>query len=149
MFESGFRTIRISLESVSPDIQKIKGNSKVTNELFRDAVENLYRAGYRPGDLECYLIMGLPGQSVETVQQSLRFVADLGVVARLATFSPIPGTPEAEEARAIIGDEFIQEPLLQNHSHFPLRNTMITESDLQKLKLECSFHNQNVAKQLI
>ena len=144
MHDAGFKTIRLSLESVSPEIQKVQGNSKVNNKMFADAVLNLYRAGYEPGDLECYLIQGLPGQTMDDVLASLKFVADLGVVSRLATFSPIPGTPEADAARKLIGDEFLREPLLQNHSVFPLRNKSMTSDELQVIKVECNFHNERV-----
>ena len=144
MHASGFSTIRLSLESVSPEIQKVQGNSKVNNKMFESAVWNLHRAGYKQGDLECYLIQGLPGQKMNDVIASLEFVADLGVISRLATFSPIPGTPEAEAARHLIGDEFLREPLLQNHSVFPLRNKTMTSEELQQIKLECNFHNEEV-----
>ena len=144
MRAAGFETIRLSLESVNPEIQKIQGNRKVNNALFERAVKNLYQAGYREGDLECYLIQGLPGQSMEDVLNSLSFVADLGVVARLATFSPIPGTPEAEMARKRIGDEFLTEPLLQNHSVFPLRNTSMSEEDLQQIKHQSNANNAKI-----
>ena len=43
MFESSFRTIRLSLESVNPEIQKVQSNNKVTNNLFTKAIQNLYR----------------------------------------------------------------------------------------------------------
>jgi radical SAM superfamily enzyme YgiQ (UPF0313 family) len=149
MFASGFKTIRLSLESVNPDIQKVQANKKVTNELFQNAITNLYNAGYQPGELECYLIQGLPEQTLEDVRNSLNFACDLGVLARLATYSPIPGTAEAELARKRIGDDFIREPLLQNHSYFPLKNALMTEEDLQRLKLECNRNNESIRKTLI
>ena len=144
MHTSGFKTIRLSLESVNPDIQKVQGNNKVTNQLFANAVNNLYRAGYNEGDVECYLIQGLPDQKLQDVRNSLKFVADLGVIARLATFSPIPGTPEAEAARKRIGENFMVEPLLQNHSYFPLKNTGMTEQDLHDFKDVCNSNNERI-----
>jgi radical SAM superfamily enzyme YgiQ (UPF0313 family) len=148
MYQCGFRTIRLSLESADAEIQKRQGNSKVTNASFRAAVEHLNRAGYGTGELESYLIMGLPGQTADQVRNSLEFVSDLGVIARLATFSPIPGTPEAEEARRKIGNAFLQEPLLQNHSVFPLKNTSMTQDDLQEIKLECARNNDRIRQSI-
>jgi radical SAM superfamily enzyme YgiQ (UPF0313 family) len=144
MREAGFVTIRLSLESVNPDIQKVQGNNKINNQLFELAVKNLYRAGYREGELECYLIQGLPGQTMHDVRRSLAFVSDLGVTARLATYSPIPGTREAKLAQDRIGDDFLTEPLLQNHSFFPLKNTAMTQEDLQMIKYECNANNQRL-----
>ena len=149
MRAAGFVTIRLSLESVNPEIQRIQGNNKVNNDLFERAVRNLYLAGYREGELECYLIQGLPGQTMKDVRNSLAFVADLGVVARLATYSPIPGTREAELARQRIGDDFLNEPLLQNHSIFPLKNTVMSEEDLQTIKNECSANNQRIRSHVV
>jgi radical SAM superfamily enzyme YgiQ (UPF0313 family) len=146
MYASSFQTIRLALESVSPEIQKVQGNNKVNNTMFENAVVNLYRAGYGEGDLECYLIQGLPGQTVEDVRSSLKFVSNLGVIARLATFSPIPGTAEAEAARKEIGDDFLREPLLQNHSVFPLRNKAMTAQELQEIKHECNAYNETIRK---
>jgi radical SAM superfamily enzyme YgiQ (UPF0313 family) len=144
MFQSGFATIRISLESVNPEIQKNQGNRKVDNTLFRQAISNLYRAGYHEGDIECYLIMGLPGQTRKDVEDSLEFVADLGVIARLATFSPIPGTVEARAAEKFLGSRFFEEPLLQNHSCFPLRQQAMSEEELQALKWRCNENNTSI-----
>ena len=144
MFESSFRTIRLSLESVNPEIQKVQSNNKVNNALFTRAIRNLYNAGYKPGEIECYLILGLPNQKPSDVRESLAFVADLGVIARLAVFSPIPGTAEAETARKIIGDAFLHEPLLQNHSVFPLKDDSMTEDELQQIKLECKRNNDQL-----
>jgi pyruvate-formate lyase-activating enzyme len=148
MYQSSFRTIRLSLESVNPEIQKLQGNNKVNNVLFTRAIKNLYAAGYKPGDIECYLILGLPNQRPTDVRDSLSFVADLGVIARLAVFSPIPGTAEAEAARKIIGDDFLHEPLLQNHSVFPLKDSSMTEDELQKIKLESKDLNRRVTESL-
>lgn len=144
MFRSGFRTIRLSLESTNPEIQKLQGNNKVNNHLFEMAVRNLHQAGYQRGDLECYLIMGLPGQTPPEVRAGLSFVEELGVVSRLATFSPIPGTPEAELARKTIGDSFLEEPLLQNHSVFPMKDISMTADELQRIKFECAAANARV-----
>jgi molybdenum cofactor biosynthesis enzyme MoaA len=146
MHRSGFRTIRLSLESTDPELQKTKGNSKITNPEFERAIHNLYRVGYKEGDIECYLIMGLPEQTPNDVRNSLQFVSELGVVARLATFSPIPGTAEAREAERLIGDAYIQEPLLQNHSYFPLKNQMMTEDELQAIKDLCNTNNRRLKK---
>ncbi|MFQ5824230.1 MAG: hypothetical protein ACE5JB_09265 [bacterium] len=74
-------------------------STKVDNESFVRAVRNLYQAGYQIGELEAYVMMGLPGQSIEEVLQSMAFVHTQGVKIRLAAFSPIPGT--VEWARAV------------------------------------------------
>jgi molybdenum cofactor biosynthesis enzyme MoaA len=147
MYQCGFQTIRLSLESVDPEIQKSQANRKITSALFEEAISNLYKAGYTRGDLECYLIMGLPNQTIDPVMKSLEFVSRLGVIARLATFSPIPGTPEAAKARKWVNEDFLQEPLFQNHSCFPLRNAGMNDAELQLIKLECKRNNEKIRKE--
>ncbi|HSE39546.1 MAG TPA: hypothetical protein VLH08_02170, partial [Acidobacteriota bacterium] len=56
----------------------------------------------------------------------------------------IPGTPEAAAARKIIGDGFLYEPLLQNHSAFPLKDASMTEDELQAIKLKCKANNDAI-----
>ena len=144
MFLAGFRTIRLSLESADAGIQKSKAGGKVDNRSFSEAVENLCRAGYTPGQLEAYLLMGLPDQQPDEVRRTLDFVAGLGVIARPATFSPIPGTAEAEAARSLVGESFVTEPLLQNDSCFPLREWGATGEQMEALKRHCLRNNSMI-----
>ena len=111
---ANFRTIRLSLESIDP---KIAGDSsgKVARGEYAAAVRNLRAAGYSREDCETYILLGLPGQSVDSVKDTIRFVQDHGGKPKLAEFSPIPGTPSFEEAAAKM-PELRTEPLLQNNS---------------------------------
>lgn len=112
--ESGFITIRLSLESIDPTIAKT-GSSKVARNEYAEAVKNLQKAGYEPNDCETYILLGLPGQSIESVKDSIKFVRDCGGKAKLAEFSPIPGTISFLQARKRI-PALATEPLLQNNS---------------------------------
>lgn len=121
MWQSGFKTIRLSFETSNEDRRKDMF-SKVSNKDMIRAVQLLTTAGYRPDDLEAYVMMGLPFQSLEEIIASIVFVHNLGVQVRLASFSPIPGTVEFERAvKARLIDENI-DPLLTNKSIFPLKN---------------------------
>jgi hypothetical protein len=64
--------------------------------------------------LGAYILAGLPGQPLSEVQDTVRFVHSLGVQAKLALFSPIPGTPDGDIALPPDAD-----PLLQNNTVFP------------------------------
>jgi len=91
MVRSGFTTIRLSLETISEDRNRdISG--KVTAEGFTKAVNNLRSTGFLQNNIEAYILMGLPGQSVEEVVDTLFFTAGQGVITKLAAYSPIPGT---------------------------------------------------------
>lgn len=112
--KSGFMTIRLSLESIDPSIVKT-GSSKVARNEYAEAVKNLQKAGYGANDCETYILLGLPGQSVESVKQTIKFVRDCGGKAKLAEFSPIPGTLSFLKAVKKI-PKLATEPLLQNNS---------------------------------
>ncbi len=133
MYRSHFMTIRLSFET-SNDARRKDMYSKVTNEDMIRAVENLVAAGYKAGQLESYVLMGLPGQSLEEVIASVLFVHNLGVQVRLASFSPIPGTREfdrAVEAGKIPADI---DPLLTNKTIFPLRDQNFTYETFRKVR---------------
>ncbi|PIS30057.1 MAG: radical SAM protein, partial [Candidatus Marinimicrobia bacterium CG08_land_8_20_14_0_20_45_22] len=118
MKEVGFETIRLSLESVAPEIQHASSN-KVNNDVFIQTMSVLENAGFPRNRIEVYLIAGLPEETLEQVIDSVRFVADQGAISRLAFFTPIPGTVEWEKARrkGLVSDD--TDPLLTNNSVFP------------------------------
>ena len=116
---SGFKTLRLSYESTSPDRQKAMGK-KVTDADLNHAVTHLKSAGFTSNEIGAYVLMGLPGQLLDEVVDSLFFVLGLNIRVSLASFSPIPGTESWEEAVAlgIIPQDL--DPLLTNNSIFPM-----------------------------
>jgi radical SAM superfamily enzyme YgiQ (UPF0313 family) len=121
-YRSGFKTIRLSFESIHPDRQ-LDMKNKVTPGNLSRAVANLEKAGYKKNSLEAYVMMGLPRQSMEEVYESILFVHTLGIKIRLASYSPIPGTVDYDRA---IGENLFQknaDPLLTNKTVFPLYRT--------------------------
>ncbi len=130
MARSGFETIRISLETTNPDRQDVTGG-KVSTEEVSTAVMNLLHAGIRKQAIGIYLLVGLPGQDLQEVEQGIEFARSLGIRPYLAEFSPIPGTVEWEklEKAGIISMEM--DPLLTNNSVF-FRH--FTEFPRQKLE---------------
>jgi hypothetical protein len=118
MFRSGFRTVRLSFETADEGRQAENG-PKVTNADLMDAIDHLKAAGYQGKELEVYVLAGLPGQSLEEMVESVMFVARLGAKARLAFYSPIPGTGEWEKAVRLFGFDPEADPLLHNNSIHP------------------------------
>ena len=74
MYAAGFKTIRISLETSDVVRQKLTG-PKVTNNGFTRAVERLKAAGFTAEDIGVYLLMGLPGQPLKEVVESIQVCA--------------------------------------------------------------------------
>jgi len=121
MKRTGFQTIRISLESIIPKWQKASTN-KVSTDHFEQALKNLENAGYRRSAIEAYLIMGLPEQRYSDIEKSIRYVAKLGAVSRLASYSPIPHTAHWNQAKTMGSVWDDMDPLLTNNTLYPCAN---------------------------
>lgn len=131
--ETGFKTIRLSLESIDTKVAH-DSSSKVAAREYASAVKALLASGYASGDCETYILAGLPGQDVRSVKDTIRFVHECGGVPKLAEFSPIPGTPYFEEAARSL-PELRTEPLLQNNSVYCSYFSKSVAADvLQELK---------------
>jgi hypothetical protein len=115
---AGFRTIRLGLET-SDMLQHEVLDKKVSEGEFEEAVHNLQKAGYNKRDIGAYIIMGLPGQSVDSVSRTIDFVDNTGAVPFLAEYSPLPHTPLWEEAVACSGYDLVSEPLFHNNTLLP------------------------------
>lgn len=131
--EANFKTLRLSLESIDPKIAR-ESSGKVAMQQYETAVKNLHNAGYSDKDCETYILLGLPGQTIESVKATIDFARNCGGTAKLAEFSPIPGTPLFEQAAEKL-PQLRTEPLLQNNSVYSsfVSHTM-SEQTLQELK---------------
>jgi radical SAM superfamily enzyme YgiQ (UPF0313 family) len=125
---AGVTTVRLSLETIDPDRQQTTGG-KVTTEAFAQAVSHLQSAGYGTKELAAYILAGLPGQALAEVEETVTYVHSLGVQAKLALFSPIPGTPDGD--RALAGDA---DPLLHNNTVYPYLQEAGYMPELQRIK---------------
>ncbi len=76
------------------------------------------------------ILAGLPDQPLDEVETAVRFVHSLGVQAKLALFSPIPGTPDGD--RALPSDV---DPLLHNNTVYPYLLSLEFVHCLQQIKL--------------
>lgn len=127
-----FKTIRLSYESSSPPRQQMMG--KVTDDDLIKAIENLERAGYPRNQIDVYVMMGLPNQSVDEIIKTMLFVTQLGAKIRLASYSPIPGTEDWEIVKAHYNFSDDTDPILTNNSIFPLRTSEMNTDTFEKLK---------------
>ena len=133
LFRTGFRTIRLSLEGIDT-ANRQAGARKTSPGDYSAAVANLLEAGFRPDQVETYVLAGLPGQRACDVASSIGFVRSMGARAKLAQFSPIPGTPLFDEV-VRTHPEVQEEPLLQNNTFYsPCVSGEITPEELQSLK---------------
>jgi radical SAM superfamily enzyme YgiQ (UPF0313 family) len=115
---SGFKTIRLGLETSDADRQNHL-DKKVSEGEFEKAVQNLAKAGFKREDIGAYVLMGIPGQSVKSVEDTVGFVHEVGAIPYLAEFSPIPHTPLWEDSLAHSTYDLAAEPLFQNNTLLP------------------------------
>ncbi|MEG1642474.1 MAG: B12-binding domain-containing radical SAM protein [Synergistaceae bacterium] len=114
LMETGFKTIRLSLESIDRKMLETS-SEKLKREDYTTAVRNLREVGYSRKDCETYILLGLPNQSIDSVKDTIAFVHENGGTPKLAEFSPIPGTKSFKESLKQV-PQIEEEPLLQNNS---------------------------------
>ncbi len=146
-FDSGFKTIRMSFETVNPQRQLDMYN-KVTPGDLEQAVIFLQKAGFERKKLEAYVMMGLPDQSFEEVYQSILFVNSLGIKVILASFSPIPGTVDYQRAieRGLFPEN--ADPLLTNKTGYPMYRTEEAYWKFHKIRQFVSMLNQGINRKV-
>ncbi|UQZ90069.1 B12-binding domain-containing radical SAM protein [Deltaproteobacteria bacterium Smac51] len=133
MRQTGFRTLRLSLEGIDAYTNSV-GSDKSGPQSYGEAVANLTAAGYQPEDVETYILAGLPGQNIDDIERSIDFVKSLGGRPKLCEFSPIPGTRLYNEA--LKSDPLLAtEPLWHNNTVYAsYLSGRIPPSKLQALK---------------
>jgi radical SAM superfamily enzyme YgiQ (UPF0313 family) len=130
---SGFREVRIGLESVDPDRQAQTGG-KVTGAAFERAVAALKRAGYGKDQIRAYILAGLPGQPWQEVRQAIDYLKALDVTPSIAEYTPIPHTPLFERYKDSARFPVADDAIYQNNAIFPYAWEGFTEEDLNYLK---------------
>jgi radical SAM superfamily enzyme YgiQ (UPF0313 family) len=121
MKKSGFKNIRISIESTDYNIQKTTGN-KVDNSIFKEALGRLKKAGFENDDIGVYTLAGLPGQTYESVMKDVEYIKNMGLKVKMSNYSPIPGTLDFMKLRPDIKAALTLEPLKQNEFYFLMIN---------------------------
>lgn len=143
---TGFATLRLSLEGLDESVDSA-GGGKTSRDSYLRAVENLLEAGYRPENVETYLLAGLPGQAPEDVARSIEFVKSTGGRPKLCEFSPIPGTRLFQKA-AEFAPAILTEPLWHNNTVYaPYLSGDLPPDELRRLKksLIGDDHRESIA----
>jgi hypothetical protein len=128
MIKAGFKTFYLGFESSSEQWQE-KTGSKVFSDELAKAVKFLKAAGADPQHITAYQILGHPHMGIQQLEESMKFVHDLGIRGMLADFSPIPGTPDGELCRKWVD---MDEPLFHNNTAFPIIMLGFDESNQLK-----------------
>lgn len=134
MKAAGFTHLRIGYEFADESYQK-KTGGKVNTQEIQHAVKILKAAGFRTDEIGVYILCGHPAQKYETIKNAVDVVIAAGAAPTLAEYSPIPGSPDFEDAvKSFIRDPST-DPLLQNSSIILFQHPEITRRQFEDIKV--------------
>lgn len=90
MWSAGFRNLNVSLVTAQ-DAIKQKLNRPFTNEQFELIVREAVTLGY---EVTAYLIIGLPAQTKVEIDETIDYLASMGVLTAPSFYYPPPGTTD-------------------------------------------------------
>jgi radical SAM superfamily enzyme YgiQ (UPF0313 family) len=129
---TGFREVRIGLESINPNAQKDMGG-KVNLESFERALFLLKQAGFSD-NIYVYILAGLPFQKWEEVKETIDYVVASGAKPYIAEYTPIPHTVLFEQFYCSARYPIMENAIYQNNALFPFAWEGFTEENLIFLK---------------
>ncbi len=118
MYRTGFKTIRLGLETSDIDAHRIL-DGKLSPGEFEAAVHNLLEAGFNSKEIGAYIMIGLPGQPIDSVHKTIDLAADVGASPFLVEYSPIPHTSLWAKAVEYSNYDLAGEPLFHNNTLLP------------------------------
>ncbi len=133
MFRADFRTLRLGLETTAYE-ERSEWDKKVTAEEFVRAVSYLKEAGFTEKHIGAYLLIGLPHQSLRSVEESVMTVRKSGITPVLAYYTPIPHTRLWEQAVAVSRYDLEADPIFTNNTIFPCNDTALSWETIFRLK---------------
>ncbi|MBI5572315.1 MAG: radical SAM protein [Desulfomonile tiedjei] len=133
MKHAGFETIRIGLESSSDQFHAETGG-KTDLRSFLSALAYLKDAGFTRRQIGVYLLVGLPGQTRDCIEDDVEVVLQAGALPKLAEYSPIPQTALWERAVQAARIPIAEEPLFQNCTLLPTAPEGVDSQFLQTLR---------------
>ncbi len=133
MFRAGFKTIRLGLETTEFSAER-NYDTKVAENDFLTAIEHLKTAGFARKQIGAYLLCGLPGQNIDKLESSIKFVKKTGILPVLAYYTPIPHTRLWEKAVRNSRYDLIQHPVFTNNTLFPCVKSDLEVKRISQLK---------------
>ena len=133
MFRTGFKTIRLGLETAA-FAQRGTLDSKVTADEFIRAVNYLKAAGFTREQVGAYLLWGLPGQAPGEVAASIAMVKECGITPVIAHYTPIPHTDLWPKAVASSRYDLEADPVFTNNAVMPCRKEPFAWDVINRLK---------------
>ncbi len=129
LFENNVSPLRLGFETLSDRYDR-----KTSVKQLEEKLRTLLHAGYKQKEIGIYLLCGLPGQSVEEVEESIKIAEGAGGRPYLSEFSPVPGTSLAQEHKKESRLDFMKEPIYQNNTLSAYRSPVFTPEIMNRLK---------------
>jgi radical SAM superfamily enzyme YgiQ (UPF0313 family) len=133
MFEAGFTTLRLGLETAIFDHRE-KIDLKVSEHEFRRAVNCLKDAGFKKNQVGAYLLVGLPDQKLDTTKRSIDIVKRIGITPIAAYYTPIPHTALWPKAVAASRYDLESDPVFTNNAVIPCQKQPFNWEAISYLK---------------
>jgi radical SAM superfamily enzyme YgiQ (UPF0313 family) len=133
MYASGFESIRLGVETAAFE-DRSHLDKKITQEEFFRCVQVLKDAGFQKKQVGAYILVGLPGQSVSDVVDTIVAVKSAGVLPIMAYYTPIPHTALWEEAVASSRYDLASDPVFTNNAVLPCQKEPFEWETLTRLK---------------
>jgi radical SAM superfamily enzyme YgiQ (UPF0313 family) len=133
MFQAGFQTLRLGLETAAFDT-RAELDVKVTAEEFERATTCLKGAGFGQNMIGAYLLAGLPGQDMASIENSINIVRQNNITPILAYYTPIPHTALWRSAVASSRYDLESDPVFTNNAILPCRKEPFSWETLTHLK---------------
>lgn len=143
MYRSGFKTLRLSLETINSKRLDETGQ-KLTAGEFSKALRTLKKSGFNNRDLGTYIMCGLNGQGLDEVWDSVEFLKSEGVCIHINEYSPIPGTKCYNK---LVKDGVIPkdlDPLLTNNTVYWMLFSDYSVDEFMRLKASVRAYNHNL-----
>jgi radical SAM superfamily enzyme YgiQ (UPF0313 family) len=127
MKKAGFKTINLSYVSTDPSTKERMGRPKTTTE-FDEILEQAERFSL---NVTAYAILGMPGQTIEEMVDTLIYLMGKKVLIGPSIYYPTPGTPLFERCKkeGILPPHLVQ----WRSSAFPIETKEFSRLDLLTL----------------
>jgi radical SAM superfamily enzyme YgiQ (UPF0313 family) len=133
MHAAGFESIRLGVETAAFE-ERDHLDKKITKGEFFRCIQAFKDAGFQQNQIGAYILVGLPGQSISDVVDTIQAVKSAGVLPIMAYYSPIHHTALWEEAVASSRYDLASDPIFTNNAILPCQKDAFSWETLTRLK---------------
>ncbi len=144
LFEANFKVIRLGYETKGK-LQELTGGKVRDEDLIR-AAKLLTDAGFTNKEVGAYVMMNLPGQTVQEVLDAVDVCLDAGIDVSVNEFTPIVGSDiwmELVNSGKLSG---LEDPLLLNNTIMPYWWKNMTVDEIEYIKRVVKEKRMNYVK---